>query len=133
LPVRGNPPCGRLAGIEPERPPSITLPRNQLIALIVGVCILSAAIGSGLALLAQTGPAGTAGKQGPRGPRGKQGPEGPSGASEIGGLEDEVEELQGRVDGVEELEGRIDELESEISGGIGPSTSELCEEFGVDC
>ncbi len=133
MPVRRNPPCGRLAGIEPERRPSITLPRNQLIVLIVGVCILSAAIGSGLALLAQTGPAGATGKQGPRGPQGKQGPEGPSGASEIGGLEEEVDELQGRVEGVEELEGRIDELESEISGGIGPSPSELCEEFGVDC
>lgn len=131
--MRGTSPCGRLAGIEPERRPSITLPRNQLIALIVGVCILSAAIGSGLALLAQTGPAGAAGKQGPRGLQGKQGQEGPSGASEIGGLEEEVDDLQGRVEGVEELDGRIDELESEISGGSEPSTSELCEEFGVDC
>jgi hypothetical protein len=131
--VRGTRACDRLAGIEPEPRPSITLPRNQLIALIVGVCILSAAIGSGLALLAQTGPAGPAGKQGPRGPQGKQGPEGPSGASEIGGLEEEVEDLSGRVEGVEELEGRIEDLESEVSGGIGPDTSELCEEFGVDC
>ncbi|HUC00517.1 MAG TPA: hypothetical protein VMS11_11880 [Solirubrobacterales bacterium] len=119
--------------IEPERRPTVTLPRNQLIALIVGVCILSAAIGSGLALLAQTGPAGPAGKQGKRGPQGKQGPEGPSGAAEIGGLEEQVGELEGRIEGVEELEGRIDELESEISGGIGPSPSELCEELGVDC
>jgi hypothetical protein len=121
------------AGIEPERGPSVTLPRNQLIALIVGVCILSAAIGSGLALLAQTGPAGPAGEQGKRGPQGKQGPEGPSGAAEIGGLEDEVGELQGRVEDVEELEGRIENLESELTEGGGVSPSEFCEEFGVDC
>jgi hypothetical protein len=119
--------------IEPERGPSVTLPRNKLIALIVGVCILSAAIGSGLALLAQTGPAGPAGKQGKRGPQGKQGPEGPSGAAEIGGLEEQVGELEGRVEDVEELEGRLEDLESESSGGLGPSPSELCEEFGVDC
>lgn len=119
--------------IEPEHRPSVTLPRNQLIALIVGVCILSAAIGSGLALLAQTGPAGPAGQQGKRGPQGKQGPEGPSGAAEIGGLEEEVGELEGRVEDVEELEGRIENLESEFAEGGGVSPSEFCEEFGVDC
>jgi hypothetical protein len=119
--------------IEPDRRPTITLPRNQLIALVVGVCVLSAAIGSGLALLAQTGPAGPAGKQGKPGPQGEQGPEGPSGAAEIGGLEEEVGELEGRVEGVEELEGRIENLESEFAEGGGVSPSELCEEFGVDC
>jgi hypothetical protein len=111
----------------------VTLPRNQLIALIVGVCILSAAIGSGLALLAQTGPAGPAGKQGKRGPQGKQGPEGPSGAAEIGGLEDEVGELASRVEDIDELESRVEELETEASGGGGIGPSELCEELGVDC
>ena len=123
-------------GIEPERRPSVTLARNQLIALIVGVCVLSAAIGSGLALLAQTGPSGPAGKQGPRGPAGKQGPEGPSGAAEIGGLEGEVEELRGQVEEAEETQGRLEDLEEEIgeiSGGIPSSGSELCEEFGVNC
>ena len=50
----------------------VSLPRNQFIALIVGVCVLSAAIGSGLALLAQTGPSGPAGKQGARGPAGPE-------------------------------------------------------------
>lgn len=114
----------------------ITLPRNQLIALVVGVCVLSAAIGSGLALLAQTGPSGPAGKQGPRGPAGPEGAEGPSGAAEIGGLEAEVEELRGQVEGAEETQGRLEELEEEVgnlSGGLPGSRSELCEEFGVEC
>jgi hypothetical protein len=124
-------------GIEPERRPSISLPRNQFIALIVGVCVLSAAIGSGLALLAQTGPSGAAGKQGPRGPAGHEGPEGPSGAAAIGGLEGEVEDLRGRVEDGEETQSRLEDLEGELgdlSGGGVPSTGEeLCEEFGVDC
>jgi len=81
----------------PDEKPSISLPRNQFIALVIGVCVLSAAIGSGLALLAQTGPEGPAGKQGPRGHAGKQGKPGPSGESageELGALEGEVEELR---------------------------------------
>jgi hypothetical protein len=124
------------SGIEPERRPSIALPRNQFIALIVGVCILSAAIGSGLALLAQTGPSGPAGKQGPRGPAGPKGAEGPSGAAEIGGLEGEVEDLRGRVEEAEETERRLEDLEGELgetSGGVPSTGEELCEEFGVGC
>lgn len=122
--------------IEPERRPSITVPRNQLIALIVGVCVLSAAIGSGLALLAQTGPSGPAGKQGPRGPAGPEGPKGPSGAAEIGGLEAEVEGLRGQVEDAEETQERLEQVEEEVgdlSGGLPSTGSELCEEFGVDC
>src|SRR5262245_9526542 len=85
----------------PEQKPIVSLPRNQFIALIVGVCVLAAAIGSGLALLAQTGPEGPAGKRGPRGHVGKQGPAGPAGesaAEELGELEAEVEELRGAVE-----------------------------------
>jgi hypothetical protein len=114
----------------------VSLPRNQFIALIVGVCVLSAAIGSGLALLAQTGPSGPAGKQGARGPAGPEGPAGPSGAAEIGGLEGEVEDLRGRVEAAEDTQGRLEELEEEVgdlSGGVPSAGSELCEEFGVDC
>ena len=123
-------------GIEPERRPSITLPRNQLIALIVGVCILSAAIGSGLALLAQTGPSGPTGEQGPRGPAGQEGPEGPSGAAEIGGLEAEVEDLRGEVEDGQETQDRLEALEEEVgdlSGGLPSTGSELCEELEIDC
>jgi hypothetical protein len=54
----------------------VSLPQKYFIAILVGVCILSAGIGSGLALLAQTGPAGPAGKRGPAGPEGPEGPEG---------------------------------------------------------
>lgn len=112
----------------------ISLPRNQFIALVVGVCILSAAIGSGLALLAETGPSGARGEQGPAGPRGPQGPEGPSGAAEVEGLEAEVEELRTQVEegsDLSEIESRLEDLENGNSGqgGIGPE--ELCEEFGL--
>jgi hypothetical protein len=112
----------------------ISLPRNQFIALIVGVCILSAAIGSGLALLAETGPSGARGEQGPRGPKGPEGPEGPSGAAEVEGLEAEVEELRAQVEegnDLGDIESRLDDLESEISGQGGLGPEELCEEFGL--
>jgi hypothetical protein len=127
--------------MDPEPKPLISLPRNQFIALVVGVCILSAAIGSGLALLAQTGPEGPAGKQGPRGHAGKQGPKGPAGESageELGELEGEVEELRGAVEdggeseGVGELEERVESLEAELEGFHGV-TEELCEEEGFLC
>lgn len=36
--------------------PLVSLPQKQFIAILVGVCVLSAGIGSGLALLAETGP-----------------------------------------------------------------------------
>lgn len=113
--------------------PLVSLPQKQFIAILVGVCILSAGIGSGLALLAETGPAGPAGKRGPTGAEGPAGPEGPSGAEEIGSLEAEVEELRGELEGTEELEARLDELESELSG-LGGVAEELCGEvFGESC
>jgi hypothetical protein len=126
----------------------MSMPRNQFIALIIGVCVLSAAIGSGLALLAQTGPKGPAGKQGPRGHAGKPGPEGPAGESageELGALEGEVEELRGEVEGVREevgeagesgevaeLEERVATLEEEIEGFAG-FAQELCGEESLVC
>jgi len=113
----------------------VSLPRNRFIALVVGVCVLSAAIGSGLALLAQTGPTGAAGKQGPAGPRGPQGPEGPSGAAEVEGLEAEVDELRGEVEGggeLGELEGRLEGLEEEVAG-LGGIDEELCEADDFFC
>jgi len=131
----------------PEEKPTVSLPRNQFIALVIGVCVLAAAIGSGLALLAQTGPKGPAGKQGPRGHVGKQGPAGPAGESageELGALEGEVEELRGEIEGVREevgesgggevgeLESRVEALEEEVEsfGGI---TEELCGEGSFIC
>jgi hypothetical protein len=127
----------------PEQKPILSMPRNQFIALVIGVCVLSAAIGSGLALLAQTGPQGPAGKQGPRGHAGKQGPRGPEGESageELGALEGEVEELRGEVEEsgagasgeVEALEERVEGLEEELENGSGVA-EELCGEGSFIC
>ncbi|HVX31770.1 MAG TPA: hypothetical protein VHA80_01400 [Solirubrobacterales bacterium] len=131
----------------PEEKPIVSLPRNQFIALVVGVCVLSAAIASGLALLAQTGPEGPAGKRGPRGHVGKQGPRGPAGESageELGALEDEVEELGAEVEAVREevgeagegevgeLEERVEALEEEVEG-FGGIAQELCAEGSFIC
>jgi hypothetical protein len=111
------------------------MPQKRFIAILVGVCVLSAAIGSGLALVAQTGPEGPAGKRGPAGPQGPRGPEGESATAELGGIEAELEELRGAVEGSAELEERVEELEGEIAGleGGGISPRQLCEEFGVAC
>jgi outer membrane murein-binding lipoprotein Lpp len=132
----------------PEEKPTVSLPRNQFIALVVGVCVLAAAIGSGLALLAQTGPKGPAGERGPRGHVGKQGPRGPAGESageELGALEGEVEELRGEVEAVREevgeagdsgevgeLEARVEALEEEVEG-FGGIAEELCSEESFLC
>ena len=122
----------------PEQKPLISLPRNQFIALVIGVCVLSAAIGSGLALLAQTGPQGPAGKQGPRGHKGKQGPAGPAGESageELGALEGEVEELRAEVEEgseVGELEERVEVLEEEVES-YAEIAGELCGEESFIC
>jgi len=126
----------------PERKPLISLPRNQFIALVIGVCVLSAAIGSGLALLAQTGPKGPAGERGPRGHKGKQGPAGPAGESageELGALEGEVEELRGAVEEgsessgeVGELEERVEVLEEEVES-YAEIAGELCGEESFIC
>jgi hypothetical protein len=128
--------------VPPEQKPIVSLPRNQFIALVIGVCVLSAAIASGLALLAQTGPEGPAGKQGPRGQAGKQGPRGPAGESageELGGLEaevgelrDEVEELGGGPGEVGKLEERVESLEEELEGFSGVA-EELCGEGSFVC
>ncbi|HET7121113.1 MAG TPA: hypothetical protein VFI17_07675 [Solirubrobacterales bacterium] len=123
---------------EERQEPQVTLPRNHFIAIVVGVCVLAAAIGSGVALLAQTGPAGPAGKQGPRGPAGPAGPEGAEGASaeaEVGALEDEVAELREAVEeggGNADLEERVEELEGAVAEQ-GELTSELCAEIELIC
>jgi hypothetical protein len=126
----------------PEQKPLISLPRNQFIALVIGVCVLSAAIGSGLALLAQTGPKGAQGERGPRGHKGKQGPAGPAGESageELGALEGEVEELRAAVEEgsesngeVGQLEERVEALEEEVESYSGLA-QELCGEESLIC
>ena len=131
----------------PEGKPIISMARNQFIALVIGVCVLSAAIGSGLALLAQTGPEGPAGKRGPQGHIGKRGPEGPAGESageELGALEGEVEELRGELGEVADLaesaeSGEVGELEERVEGleeeleSISGLAQELCGEGNFIC
>ncbi|HZO05710.1 MAG TPA: hypothetical protein VFB52_04930 [Solirubrobacterales bacterium] len=113
-------------------PRMISLQRNHFIALIVGVCILSAGIGTAVALIAQTGPEGPAGKQGKAGPQGPKGPRGPSGEAAVEGVQAEVEELRGQVEGSAELEERVQQLEDEVSN-IGGFEEELCEEDDFFC
>jgi hypothetical protein len=110
----------------------VSISQRQFIAVLVGVCVLSAAIGSGIAILAKTGPSGPAGERGPRGPAGPQGSEGESAGAEIGFLESEVEDLRGQVEAGEEVEGRLEDLESEVSE-LGSTTSELCAELEFFC
>ncbi len=111
----------------------VSMSQRNFVLVLLAVCVLSAAIGSGLALLAQTGPSGAKGEQGPRGPRGPRGPEGPSGAAEVEGLEAEVEELRGRVEEDDELNARVETLEEQIGGFAEGESSYLCEEFGIGC
>jgi hypothetical protein len=116
----------------------VSLPQKHLIAILLGVCILSAGIGSGLALIAQEGPEGPRGKQGQTGkpgPEGPEGAEGASGAAEVEGLEAEVAELRDQLEegaDLGQVEGRIDELEAEIEG-LGGVQSELCSELDFLC
>ena len=110
----------------------VSISQKQLIAALVGVCILSAAIGSGITVLAKTGPSGPAGEQGPRGPAGPEGPEGESAAAELGSIEAEVEDLRDRVEEGGGAEERLEELESEVSK-LGGTTSEICAELEVFC
>jgi hypothetical protein len=114
----------------------ISMTQRNFVLLVVGVCILSAGIGSGLALLAQTGPAGAKGARGPagkQGPRGERGPAGKSATGEVEALEAEVEELRGRVEEDEGLSGRVEALEEQLGGLAGGEESFLCEEFGIGC
>jgi hypothetical protein len=132
----------------PDEQPHISMARNQFIALVIGVCVLSAAIGSGLALLAQAGPEGPAGKQGPHGHAGERGPAGPAGESageELGALEGQVDELRGELGAVAEaaeegndsgevgeLEERVEGLEEELESYAGLA-GELCGEESLIC
>lgn len=112
--------------------PVVTLDRRALIAILVGVCILSSAVGAGIGLLAETGPAGTPGQRGPVGPEGPEGPEGPSGAAEVDGLEAEVEELREQVEDAEGLAGTVEDLEAEIEE-LGGVAAELCAQIDDFC
>lgn len=111
---------------------TIEVRRRSAIWAIVGVCALSAAIGSGVALIAETGPAG------PRGERGPAGPRGPEGKVDTSGLEAEIEAVRSEADvsglegQVSENEERIEELEDALRG-FERGGGELCEEDEFFC
>jgi len=83
------------------RVPESGISRRLFTICIVGVCVLSAAIGSGITLLARTGP------QGPRGP---SGPEGPPGRS----ADEASYQAEEALDRASELDGRLGEVESNL-------------------
>ena len=113
--------------------PVVSLDRRAFVAILVGVCILSSAVGAGFGLLAETGPAGTTGKRGPAGPEGPEGPAGPSNQAEIEALEAEVGELQEEASDRGELEERVEDLEAALESIGSVSPDDLCEEFEVFC
>jgi hypothetical protein len=113
--------------------PVVTLDRRAFAAILVGVCILSSAIGAGFGLIAETGPAGSTGKRGPAGPAGPEGPAGPSNQGKIEDLEAELEELQGEVSDGQGLEDRLEEVESALEELQGFDPAELCSEFDAFC
>jgi hypothetical protein len=98
------------------------MPPRQLVALLVGVCVLSAGIGTGITLLlAEEGP------QGPRGEQGSAGPEGPPGPAvdvevETRDLQDRIADLEASVD---DLESRISDLEFDVPIGLGTDVSQI--------
>jgi hypothetical protein len=111
---------------------TIEMRRNHAIWAIVGVCVVSAAIGSAVALIARTGPSG------PRGERGPAGRRGPQGTVDTGAIEAEIEavrsesDISGLEEQVAENEERIEELEGTLRS-FGHGGVELCEEDELFC
>lgn len=116
-----------------------------LVALIVGVCILSAGIGAGVTLLAKEGPegaAGPAGEIGPRGPRGFEAEEtaGENAEEDVGNVQDQAYELEERIEHLEnenfDLEFRAEEATQEAANAESYAESvcrALPPELGVIC
>ncbi|HWB68560.1 MAG TPA: hypothetical protein VG518_01145 [Solirubrobacterales bacterium] len=128
-PLRPEPRTEPLA--QPARPEigGIEITRRFFVTAIVAVCVASAAIGSAISLVAQTGP---------RGERGPAGPRGPEGQVDTAALEAEIEALRSEADisGLEEQVGeneeRIEELEGVLQG-FEASGGELCDEEEIFC
>ena len=112
--------------------PTIEVSRRLAIWTIVGVCALSAAVGSTITLLARTGPAGKQGERGATGPRGPEGAEGSVEAPDYGFIESEIENLAGELGDVSELERRLGHVESGLSS-TESTVSELCFEIELIC
>jgi peptidoglycan hydrolase CwlO-like protein len=76
---------------------------KKLAALLVGVCVISALIGSGLMYLAKAGP------EGPRGPEGARGPQG------VRGFAADEEEAERALNDVQDVENRLEDLEQQVN------------------
>jgi hypothetical protein len=131
-PIGGPPGPRRRPPAEAPEIGGVAITRRFFVIAIVAVCVLSAAIGSAISLIAQTGPAGPPGERGPAGPRG------PRGEVDTGAIEDELEALRSETDpaGLEEAlaedEERIEELEDGLRGAE-RTTSELCGTLELVC
>lgn len=113
-------------------PQRIEVSRNLAIWTLVGVCVLSAAIGSSIALLAETGPPGKQGEPGATGPRGPEGPEGSVEEFDYGFLESEIEDLARELGDLGATEGRLEELEEDLTE-TEEVVGELCLELDSFC
>jgi hypothetical protein len=111
---------------------TIEVSRRLAIWTVVGVCALSAAIGSSITLLAETGPPGRNGERGPRGPRGPEGPEGNVESFDYGFLESEIEDLARELGDHGATEGRLEELEENLAD-TEEVVSEICFELEARC
>ena len=111
---------------------TIEVSRRLAIWTIVGVCALSAGIGSSLTLLAETGPTGPRGEQGPTGPRGPEGREGSVEEIDLGFLEGEIEEIAAELGDLSATEGRVDEIDEDLAE-VEEVVEELCFEVGELC
>ncbi len=111
---------------------TIEVSRRLAIWTIVGVCALSAAIGSSLTLLAETGPTGPRGEQGPTGPRGPEGREGSVEEIDLGFLEGEIEEIAAELGDLSATEGRVEEIDEDLTE-VEEVVEELCFEVGEFC
>jgi peptidoglycan hydrolase CwlO-like protein len=76
---------------------------KKLAALLVGVCVISALIGSGLMYLAKQGPEGPAGPAGARGPQG------------VRGFSADEEEAERALNDVQDVESHLEDLEREVN------------------
>jgi hypothetical protein len=111
---------------------TLEVSRRLAIWTIVGVCALSAAIGSSITLLAETGPQGKPGESGPRGPRGREGPEGAVEGPDFGFLESEIEGVAEELGDLGATEARVEELERDLVG-TEETVSEICLELELFC
>lgn len=108
---------------------------RRLVILVLAVCVLSAALGAGITLLAKEGPAGADGARGPTGPQGLRGPEGFAAEEEAGEQAlNEIDDVRNEVQSVqyyaEELEAYIEELGGQVTQNT-RSVSNVCRELNI--